>query len=691
MDDFPSRASNDPETILAWWTESPNANIAISTTKFNGSGALLAVDVDNKNGVSGDDTLFGLEIEGHLLPKTFTQHTPTGGKHLLYYCSRPVRNSAKKIGAGIDTRGIGGYVVGAGSTIGGIAYTFEDFELVDAPEWLVEKCLDTRTKGEKLPAVEGVNQGFAIKRAEHYLSHEAFRGIEGSRNHTAFCVASKIKDYGVSEVDCILLMNEKWECNPPLEKHELTAVISSAYKHGDNPPGSLSPEAVFSPVGEEPTPFYLDEINREYALLYEDGGHVVMKEVRDTNGDERLKMYPEVTFNRIFSTRTVQETDGKTIREVPYSKKWLNWPGRREYEGLCFSPGREPPEGYYNLWRGFRVQPLAYEKADLFQRAGFDAFIAHAKENVCGGDESLFIWLMGYFAHMIQKPFERPLTTLVFQGRKGTGKNTLVDRVGFLLREHYKVAADSRYLTSHFNGHLDSCLMLVLDEAFWSGDKSAEGNLKSLTTSPRIMIERKGKEPYMVDNLVRLVVIGNEEWLVPASADERRYAVFRMGEAKMQDTKFFREMVQNMDVHGGSRVLLDYLLHFDLSVTDPNIAPQTEGLLSQKTASLGAFGSWWQECLTEGAITGNSWSLIIDKVHFRDSYEKYCDSIRSSRWLFDNRKIGHFLRKYCPSARTDTKRRDGEGFVRTYTMPDLETARAEWAKYLGFDIDWSQE
>lgn len=693
MENFPEIASNDPEVVRKWWTDYPSANIAISTTKYNGSGALLAVDVDNKNGVSGDDTLFGFELDGLLLPKTFTQHTPTGGKHLLYFCSRPVRNSAKKLGKGIDTRGQGGYVVGAGSTIGGIPYTFDEAPLAEAPAWLVEKCGEAKPKQEKVAAIEGVNLEFAVKRAIFYLENEAFRGIEGSRNGTAFAVAAKIKDYGVPEDQCFLLMTERWECSPPLDSAELESVVRSAYKYADNPYGALAPEAVFTPSvpEKEAVPFYLDEINKEYALLYEDGGHVVMKEIVDNSGAKRLKMFPEATFNRIYSHLTVQEMVGDKLREIPYSKKWLNWAGRREYQGLCFSPGKQAPEGYYNLWFGFRVEPLPYERADMLQRAGFDAFMDHAKTNVCAGNDELFQWLMGYFAQMIQKPYERPLTTLVFQGRKGTGKNTLVDRVGFLLRDHYKVADDSRYLTSNFNGHLDNCLMLVLDEAFWSGDKSAEGKLKGITTSPRIMIERKGKEPYMVDNLVRLVVIGNEEWLVPASADERRYAVFKMGEGRMQDTKYFSEMARNMDVYGGCRVLLDYLQNFDLTKVDPNIAPKTEGLLAQKIESLGLFGAWWHECLSSGSIYGGEWPLVVDKSHLLESYRMYAKGRRGDRWLLDTRMAGRILREYCPSTVTDSQRRDGKIFIQTFKLPTLEVARAEWVKYLGDEIDWSKQ
>ena len=100
--------------------------------------------------------------------------------------------------------------------------------------------------------------------------------------------------------------------------------------------------------------------------------------------------------------------------------------------------------------------------------------------------------------------------------RKGVGKNALVDRIGGLLsHDNYLVTHDGRYLMSSFNGHMESCLCMVFDEAFWSGDKSAEGKLKGLITSPEVLIERKGKEAYKADNLVGTIIIGNESWLVP--------------------------------------------------------------------------------------------------------------------------------------------------------------------------------
>ena len=693
LEDFPNKASTNPEVIKSWWVRQPNSNIGISTSRFNGSGALVVVDVDNKGNIIGDNELFKLELDGYDFPETLTQETPTGGRHLIYYADQPVKQGVKVLGPGLDIRSKGGYIVASGSVIDGKKYLIKNpIEIAEAPQWIIDKCGVAHEKKE-VKAPINVDEDQARIRALHYLEEEAPTADEGERNHKAYVVACRIKDLGVSSTVCAELIIDHWDgCNPPLEEAEIVAVVDSAYKNGINPIGISSPEAMFdSIVSGEPTKgSYLDDINKEYALLFENGGHSILHEKIGKNGLKEVSYYPESTFKRIYSTKTVQLGNGKAANQA---NLWLDWPGRREYQGLCFSPEKEPPKGYYNLWGGFTCEPLAYGDADLFQKAGFDSFIHHAKENVCLGDEKLFQWLMGYFAHMIQKPYERPLTTLVFQGRKGTGKNALVDRVGNLLgSRHYLVAHDGRYLTSNFNGHMDSCLCLVLDEAFWSGDKAAEGKLKGITTSPTIMIERKGKEAYLVDNLVRLIVIGNEEWLVPASADERRYAVFQVGEGNMQDNDFFTNMRVNLDELGGNRVLLHYLKTFDIKSVRINIAPKTKGLANQKVESLGLLGKWWHQCLVEGFISndfGGEWSLEIDKATLRQSYSQYCKSRQIGSRLEDDQKIGTLLKKYCPEIGTEGRRRDGTTRVRTYKMPTLEVARQRWCEHLDQEIEWS--
>jgi len=378
---------------------------------------------------------------------------------------------------------------------------------------------------------------------------------------------------------------------------------------------------------------------------------------------------------------------------VNKAEAWIDWKGRRQYNGLCFAPERDPQNGYFNLWSGFTCEPLSYEKASKAAREGLDLWREHVLQNVAQGDDKLEAWILGYFAHMIQRPFERPLTTMVLRGSKGSGKNAMVDRVGRLLGpRHYLVAHDGRYLTSHFNGHLDSCLCLVLDEAFWSGDKSAEGKLKGLTTSPEILIERKGKEPYTVDNLVRLIVIGNEDWLVPASHEERRWAVFVVGDGRLQDNKFFETMKLRLDRDGGDRVLLHFLQNYDLTNVDVNTAIKTQGLLDQQKASLGPLYRYWLECLEEGRIIGvdfdeGDWPDHIDKETFKAAFSRYCDQNKIRTRLPSTHEMVRSLKKACYSFAEIRLRRDGQRPY-CFKVPPLWQARTEWDEFMGQPSKW---
>ena len=52
--------------------------------------------------------------------------------------------------------------------------------------------------------------------------------------------------------------------------------------------------------------------------------------------------------------------------------------------------------------------------------------------------------------------------------------------------------------------------------------------------------------------------------MIPAGFKERRWAVFDMGEAHVQDHAYFAAITQEMD-NGGREALLYHLLNFDLS------------------------------------------------------------------------------------------------------------------------------
>ena len=57
--------------------------------------------------------------------------------------------------------------------------------------------------------------------------------------------------------------------------------------------------------------------------------------------------------------------------------------------------------------------------------------------------------------------------------------------------------------------------------------RTVHGVLKGLITEPLLMIEQKGIDPVQWPNRVHVAMAANADWVVPASAGERRYAVFK--------------------------------------------------------------------------------------------------------------------------------------------------------------------
>jgi len=423
-------------------------------------------------------------------------------------------------------------------------------------------------------------------------------------------------------------------------------------------------------------------MNAKYAYVIAGGGAHILHETTNQEGKFDLQHLAVGAFHGFHANQLIQ-TDGK--RAEPISEMWLRWSKRRTYEGLVFEPSGCDDPRFYNMWRGFSCEP-----AETGDHWAVDLWKEHALQNVCDGNKQHCHWLISWFAHIIQHPEEKPLVALVLRGAKGTGKNALVERVGELLGSQFFMTANRRYLTSNFTGHLEKCLMFGLDEAFWSGDKQAEGIVKDLVTGSRHVIEHKGKEPYTVRNLTRVVIIGNENWVVPATHDERRWAVFNVGAGRCQDRDFFRRMREGLE-QGGNRHLLRFLMDYPLA--DINAAPATKGLQQQKLESLEPFDQWWFECLSSGGIVGSdfttSWPAEIPINKLQSAYQKHLRDRNIRTRAMTGNAQGAALKKMMPSIGR-TRFRVEKVLTYHYVIPELDVARQAWDTYIGSPTEWEQ-
>jgi hypothetical protein len=313
-----------------------------------------------------------------------------------------------------------------------------------------------------------------------------------------------------------------------------------------------------------------------------------------------------------------------------------------------------------------------------------------------GGDQEIYGWLFGWFAHMVQRPRERPGTAVVLRGSQGVGKTKIGETFGSLLTAHYALVSDPRYVVGQFNAHMAKCLLLQADEAVWAGDKKAEGRLKSLVTEKHQMIEQKGVDSIQMPNYVRLLMTSNEGWVVPAGKDERRFCVLDVGAAAAQNHAYFAEIDAQLD-QGGREALLYDLLHFDLSKVNVRQIPRTGALLEQKVRSLDSVDAWWFERLSAGMVTHkhDRWQQSVANEALFDDYVTSTEKIgvrrKSEQTVFAMR-----LRRLVPGIvrRRITTTDDADtGVTRRvwfYELPDLDTCREAFEESVGQTYKWEE-
>ena len=685
-------ATTDEKQIMRWWKDDPRYNICLPMGIEIEPGKFLgAIDFDSKH--EAFKTKDFLEDFGMEFPETLTQTTTSFGEHRLYTFQFLLKNGVGFLGPGIDHRGFHGYIVGAGSWYHGKEYVFKNaLPVAAAPGWLALKLFkQTEPKIQSQAPAIPVDQVQAYRQAQDFLDRLP-TAQQGQRNQEAFKAAAIIRDFGLNQQEATNVMIGDWRSDPELSKEEIEGAVSSAYRYAKDVPGNRSPESAFTvipetpklslaPVPADPPKNPLDALNDKYAFITIGGDSRILRKTFDPDGNPKTDTLRVGAFHEALSTLPPMYVNGK---EQAQTQLWMKWPGRKTFEGLMFEPGKENPR-FYNTWHGFSVPPWAEnEKPTEKAVIALEKFKDHIKRNVALGNEEHANWILGWFADLFQNPGKKPRTALVLRGKKGVGKSAIFGEcLAQLLGAHYLSVSHKRYLTGNFNAHLEGKILYVLEEAFWTKDKNAEGVLKTLVTEKMVQIERKGQESYTSKNFCRVVILGNEEWVVPTSEDERRYAVFDVAETNRNDKNFF-SFIDDMD----HRLLYKFFMEFDLSKVDINTIPKTDALLRQKEHSADALHQWWAECLRGGTV-GPVWPELMHKEEFRRLFREEMKMQNYSGALPSDVKVGMFLKKVMPSI--ITKRvRDGTNLSWYYTFPTLTQARKEWAAlYEHKEMKWA--
>jgi hypothetical protein len=420
----------------------------------------------------------------------------------------------------------------------------------------------------------------------------------------------------------------------------------------------------------------VETMNQIYAVVPIGGKTAILREFQNENGLIEPSFMDQTGFNLL--TKNLP-----AIGKTSAANIWLKSSNRRQYQKVVFSPKKNTPQDYYNLWRGFAVQPA---KGDC------DPYLQFILEVICKHDKAKYEYLINWIAFLIQKPHQLPEVAIVLMGGQGTGKGTFTRPLLKITGGHGIETSSVDQVTGRFNSHLADKVLVHANESTWGGNKQSEGSLKTLITEPSRLLERKGLDIQEMENCVHLIVSSNEDWPVAAALDDRRFAFYEVSDKRKQDSTYFEPIHRWFD-SGGPSFLLHFLKNRDISDWHPRNRPKGVSGAAVRFASACLVTQWWYQCLEDEALLGgdpnlqSTDSFISKCVNKSELYEAYCNHVGNNRNRAQSNNFVKTLIKLCPSLVDKRPASSGGKRPRQLCFPELGTARSEFTRLTSIQFD----
>jgi hypothetical protein len=238
--------------------------------------------------------------------------------------------------------------------------------------------------------------------------------------------------------------------------------------------------------------------------------------------------------------------------------------------------------------------------------------------------------------------------------------------------------------------------------------------LKSLITESTIMVEPKFKDAFAVTNFTHYIFASNEDWIVPAGWDDRRFMVVDISDQRKEDHAYFGAICRQMDERGGLEAMMYDFLDMDISDINLRTPPKTTALFEQKLQSASSLELFWYSRLQDGTLLKmgrpvKNYQNVSDyatEISIKRYQSGWHDRI-PTQLLFAEFKIFaeemgrknyvtdvHFVRglnKVCPdldSSRIKLRPDEGSKQKGHLLIPPLDKCRSDFEESWNAVIDW---
>ena len=300
-----------------------------------------------------------------------------------------------------------------------------------------------------------------------------------------------------------------------------------------------------------------------------------------------------------FDTRDARLLMGRLLEPLPVKtkpsddiKNFFSNPNTRVFVDVCYSPSQSSDD-VINLWQGPRIKG---------QAGDWSVIKEHIREIICDCDESKFEYLIRYIAHMLQKPEEKPGVMIVLSSKQGTGKGLFFECLRRIWSSSTVFTSSIKDVVGQFNSVLENSYVLILDEAFFHGDRGAWDRMKSLITEPYLRIEAKYQPQRQVNSLHRIFASTNHRQFGATTFDDRRHLFFGVAESRVGDFNYFKQLAEAIADEAVIAAMVAELESMDLRGFNVREFPKSSERAFQVLESLIGFDDYWYQVLLSEQI-----------------------------------------------------------------------------------------
>jgi len=282
----------------------------------------------------------------------------------------------------------------------------------------------------------------------------------------------------------------------------------------------------------------------------------------------------------------------------------------------CLEHGLIQPE---HLHAGARLNARGLE---VMREGPVGPWLEHLRRIWCKKDEAQYAWVLSFFAHALQRPWEKPKVALIVRSDgMGAGKGCILAPIASILGEFdlqtagkgglYTKTSEPDDVFGKFTAKLSGKLFLVLDEAYWAKSNRDKNKLRALVTEPTHSIRLMHTDPFTERSYLRIVFLSNDAHLVPYEPGERRFFVLDLSNEyaglETDETRAHFDPIWHTNPHA----LALYLHSLDIEAWRPAKFGVTEQAWDQIRQSLPPLTAWWYACLQRGYVARQQATRLV--------------------------------------------------------------------------------